>query len=499
MTNKKSIPFIFKFKTENNFYIYDINTNDIISVEKIIWDIVDYIMILGKNEIIEKFKNVYSKNKINHAIKEINNFKEKYSIFKVNSIKSIKFPLSIKEIEFYLNNNISHIILNVTDYCNLNCNYCKFSGHYYFEHIHSYKFMTEEIAKKSVDFLIDHSKNLKQEKLSIGFYGGEPLLNFRVIQYVVDYAKNKIKNPINFSISTNGVLINKKIAQFLIKNNFILNISIDGPKKINDRYRRDKKGNGSFDQISKNLKLVKLMHFKYFSKRVGSIVTLSPPFKLKEVYDFFNYFPDIPPGVVRISLVDTEDTGFYNQFNKNNIWKNYDIQRKEIEKLFFRKIISKKFEDISNFEWGYLGKSLIDIHTRDIFLLNENIDPNGICIPGFERPLIGTNGSIYICEKMGYNFPIGNIDTGYNIQLILKLMNDYIKISHKCKNCWAVRLCKACFITAKKGKILDRVRKNENCIKILSYHENSLNFYCKIMENNPQLLDRIVIPVFTNR
>lgn len=76
--------------------------------------------------------------------------------------------------------------MQVTQNCNLRCQYCVYSGSY-INRVHNNKRMSVEVAKQAIDFLVKHSENSKE--ISIGFYGGEPLLEVPLIREVVDYAE----------------------------------------------------------------------------------------------------------------------------------------------------------------------------------------------------------------------------------------------------------------------------------------------------------------------
>lgn len=89
-------------------------------------------------------------------------------------------------LESLYENSLNTIILQVTQNCNLRCQYCVYSGSY-INRVHNNKRMSVEVAKQAIDFLAKHSMNSKE--ISIGFYGGEPLLEFSLIQEIVDYAE----------------------------------------------------------------------------------------------------------------------------------------------------------------------------------------------------------------------------------------------------------------------------------------------------------------------
>src|SRR5208337_3377046 len=108
--------------------------------------------------------------------------------------------------------------------------------------------MSEETACRAVDWLIANSKNT--EKVSICFFGGEPLLNFPVMKKTVAYSKEKAAEKgkqVTFSITTNGSLLNDEIISFLKNEKINPLISFDGPPEYQNRQRRFKDGGGSYD------------------------------------------------------------------------------------------------------------------------------------------------------------------------------------------------------------------------------------------------------------
>ena len=88
--------------------------------------------------------------------------------------------------------------------------------------------------------------------------GGEPtLLGIDFFKRVIELQKPFVgKKTITNSLQTNGTLLTDEWCRFLKKNNFMVGISLDGPKEIHDRYRRDQKGNGTFDQVMRGLRLL---------------------------------------------------------------------------------------------------------------------------------------------------------------------------------------------------------------------------------------------------
>ena len=90
--------------------------------------------------------------------------------------------------------------------------------------------MTWDMAKRAVDFLWEHS--IDSRMVSISFYGGEPLLQFPLVQRVIQYSKARfVGKKLTFNMTTNGTLLTDDIIRYLAEHEVSLMISIDGPRK----------------------------------------------------------------------------------------------------------------------------------------------------------------------------------------------------------------------------------------------------------------------------
>ena len=110
--------------------------------------------------------------------------------------------------------------------------------------------MSFEVGKRALDFLIENSGT--RRNLEVDFFGGEPLMNFEVVKQLVKYAriieKEKSKN-FRFTLTTNGVLVDKSVIDFANREMSNVVLSLDGRKEVHDRYRVDYSGNGSWEKI----------------------------------------------------------------------------------------------------------------------------------------------------------------------------------------------------------------------------------------------------------
>lgn len=122
-------------------------------------------------------------------------------------------------------------------------------------------------------------KRSRDAKLvSIGFYGGEPLLEFELIKQIVEYAERVfVGKYLKFTMTTNCSLINDEITDFLYLHSFNILISLDGPKNLHDSKRIFAvNGCGTFDVIMEKLKLIKCKYPDYYKKNITFNTVVDP-------------------------------------------------------------------------------------------------------------------------------------------------------------------------------------------------------------------------------
>ena len=142
---------------------------------------------------------------------------------------------------------VKALCLHIAHDCNLACKYCfAEEGEYHGRRA----LMSYEVGKKALDFLIANSGN--RHNLEVDFFGGEPLMNWQVVKDLVAYGREqeKIHNKhFRFTLTTNGVLLNDEVQDFVNKEMDNVVLSLDGRKEINDQMRPFRNGTGSYDLI----------------------------------------------------------------------------------------------------------------------------------------------------------------------------------------------------------------------------------------------------------
>ncbi|MCI5117843.1 MAG: radical SAM protein, partial [Candidatus Electrothrix sp. LOE1_4_5] len=110
--------------------------------------------------------------------------------------------------------------------------------------------MSLENGRAVADFLLDNSPD--EGDCGICFIGGEPLLNWRLIEDLVEYGNElfgKSKKKLRFSITTNGLALTEERIRYILKNRISVTFGFDGLKTVQDRLRPLVSQQGSYDKI----------------------------------------------------------------------------------------------------------------------------------------------------------------------------------------------------------------------------------------------------------
>ena len=165
---------------------------------------------------------------------------------------------------------LTNLVLNVTTGCNLGCTYC------YKEDLTSPAKATKMAlsdARRAVDLLLAESGDAP--RVSLVFFGGEPLTNLGLIREVTDYAEERgarVGKPVDFSMTTNATLLDDEVVEWLDLHRFGLTVSMDGTRDLHDRNRRTIGGKGTYDLVAAN---VRRLLERYRSRPIGARVTLT--------------------------------------------------------------------------------------------------------------------------------------------------------------------------------------------------------------------------------
>lgn len=406
-------------------YVYDRHTNSVFSVSDREYHefckIESGEMRASESEVFQRYQNM--------------------GVLQENIIEEIEHP-GILYLEHHAKNRLYQLILQVTQQCNLRCGYCAYSGIYIHNREHSNKRMSYETAKKAIDFFIERTSEM--EKIHISFYGGEPLLEFELIQKCVEYANNMVEGKeVTFGITTNGTLLTDEVVDFLYKNNFQLMISLDGSKEEHDINRKFMSGEGSFDVIMNHVKHIKEMYPDYGNMVMFNTV-VNPKSNLSCVMEFF-----------QTDDVLSDNHIIFNSVNEDGLKVDLDYEESYdlIRRFEYLKVLLVLIGKISEESVSKLMRDAITQNKEFYEILNKHypilkkFHHNGPCMPGIRRLFITVDGKFFPCEKVSETsdfYCIGSLETGFSYEKMKRLLNIGEYTSEECKECWILQNCSIC-------------------------------------------------------
>lgn len=381
--------------------------------------------------------------------------------------------LEIKE--RYLKNFYDKNRLNLTilpaEYCNLTCPYC-------FIYNYAGCFLNEKLEKDIINFVKKRilTRDIKKPFYArINWYGGEPLLGkdkilnmMKEIKSFIDLQNTQNSDKHIFlesSIITNGVLLSPDLFINLLRCGVnIFQITFDGGKKYHDKTRCDKKGNGSFDTILHNLKLIKKLPLNdkfIFSIRINFMKN-----SLNSIYPLIDLLADIIGSDKRFMIYCRP---VYNFETSRDSIETVESEIFSIEEgLKVQKELSEYISEKTNSSTKH---SLLDSllpYTRQSWCFEDN-DYSFI---------VGANGNIYKCDTLigDQKFSIGTLKNGD----IAINNNDSFWIKNifeleEFKNCLSCKLLPICFGGCKRNK----ADGNSGCFFDVTFIRNNIREYIK--------------------
>ena len=420
---------IHQYKNNGYDIVLDVNSGSVHVVDDMCYDMIEQLDKLN----IEENPSVLEENDTLKNVQEA--LKEKYPVEELaEAYEDIKElvkagQLFTKDIyEQYIGavkqrkTVVKALCLHIAHDCNLACKYCfAEEGEYHGRRA----LMSFEVGKKALDFLIANSGN--RRNLEVDFFGGEPLMNWQVVKDLVAYGREQEKlhdKKFRFTVTTNGVLLNDEIQEFVNKEMDNVVLSLDGRKEVNDHMRPFRNGKGSYDLIvPKFQKLAESRNQQKYYVR-GTFTRENLDFS-KDVL----HFADLGFEQISIEPVVGEETDFYSIQEEHlpKIFEEYDILAKELIKR------EKEGRGVNFFHF------MIDLDGGPC--ISKRLSG---CGSGTEYLAVTPWGDLYPCHQFvgDEDFLMGNVDEGITRpEIAEEFRGCSVYSKEKCKNCFAKFYC----------------------------------------------------------
>lgn len=328
-------------------------------------------------------------------------------------------------------NKIKTFFLRIAARCNLNCDYC-----YVFKHRDmSWKdmpsVMTVETVKLFASRLSEYVNENEIDEVNVIFHGGEPLIvGEKKIFEFIDIINGTCKGiKVNFSLQTNGTLLNEELLLRFEQNNVGVSLSIDGDKKAHNRHRRFASGKDSFEEVFNAAKMLK-NHPAIFEGVIGVIDPNNNP---RDILEFYNN-----SGLFNMDLLLPDSTYVDKPIGREQNPNLYIDWLRECFSLWF-----EEYQDLSFRTFEGILSSLMGVKTEsDTFGLG--------CLDYLTIETDGTYHTTDILKitfenasSMNLNLKDASIQTALSNDAIKEYNNllSYDRLASKCKACKWIDVC----------------------------------------------------------
>ena len=348
--------------------------------------------------------------------------------------------------------------------CNLACDYC-----YYLEKANLYKGVESHVMSERLleRFVKEYIQSQTMSEVMFTWHGGEPLLRplsfyQKAIALQQKYAQGRV---INNSLQTNGTLLTEEWCRFFKDNNWLIGVSIDGPQRLHDAYRKNRRGQPSFAEVMRGIELLNQYGVDWNAMAVVNRFNADYPL---EFYHFFRSincrFIQFTPVVERI-FEHQDGRHFASPMQEEGELADYSVTPEQ-----WGHFLCTIFDEWAKHD---IGEYFIQI--IESTFANWMGVPSGVCSLAKtcgHAGVIELNGDVYCCDHYVFpEFKLGNI---YQNSLSEMMYGDKQRKFGLMKYDSLPKQCKTCeFLFACHGEC------PKNRFATTADGEKGLNYLCK--------------------
>lgn len=356
-----------------------------------------------------------------------------------------KRSIGITKLQFIVNN-----------YCNMNCTYCYANGGTYNSNPMK---MTYETMVNAMDLFFEKFKHIEY----LSFFGGEPLLNIESIDKICNYVEKHYQDRYEgFMMMSNLFSLSEEAIAVIKKHKIRITVSLDGKEEINDYYRKDSLGKGSYNNVSNNI--IRLRNQCNQPEAIEA--TLSG---IHNTYDLDG-----------LQLAYFFDSNF-------GIKCSSSIPVKKYKGMNVSEYIDKK-TDIEDYINVFIESGEITEPVRELLSVIRGYSfDKSFCDAGIGQYTVMPNGDIYPCQVFSVDsnrkFVMSNVNC-FSIDMFEKVQNDLLKHNKEraaCNDCEKKKRCHFCIANqlVEKGKF----EVPEDCREEKEEYNRYIEYYGKLYAN----------------
>jgi len=305
--------------------------------------------------------------------------------------------------------------------CNLDCSYCFFLSKEMLYPGSRFR-MAEELLEQYLRQLIE--AHARSPVVTVAWQGGEPtLMGVEFFRRSVELAEGLLRpgQQVEYTIQTNATLLDEEWASFFKEHDFLVGVSIDGPRELHDAYRVNKGGKGSFDQVIAGLEQLKRADVQW---NALTTIHAANAGHGAEVYRFLRdecgaRFVQFIPIIERVAEADGEGTVPWSS------WRDRPLYVQRGERVTGRSVTAEQYGRflIDVFEdWVRRDVGKVYVQMFDVALANWVGEPPSLCIHSVTCGLalaLEHTGDLYSCDHfVEPAYKLGNIKETPMLELV---------------------------------------------------------------------------------
>lgn len=322
------------------------------------------------------------------------------------------------------------LIKPVSGSCNMRCRYCFYAD----ETQHREQPLRGYMSQETMKALIDKALSRAEGVCTFAFQGGEPTLAgssfFQSFSDHVSTHPASKKLQVQYTLQTNGYALDEDMVNWLAKHDVLVGVSLDGPKELNDRYRVDTSGKGTFQRVTSTIRLLEKYGVNY------NILTVVHGGNVRHAQRLYRFFRDngyryqqyiecldpigCEPGQQAHSLTPERYAAFLKQL--------FDMWYRDVSSG--QRVHNRYFENL-----------LLILRRRP----PESCNMQGVCS---QQWVVEADGSVYPCDFYALDeWCLGNIGTDSFVEMEtteqrLGFVASSLDIPGECRQCQWYPLCR---------------------------------------------------------
>ncbi len=405
---------IHTFIAVNQPMMLDVGSGAVHALDELAYEAVKLWGTAAKEEIVHKLSARFDSNEVAEVLEELS---------QLEAMGQLNAPDDYDDVEVHAPGVVKAMCLHAAHDCNLRCKYC-FAGTGEYNG-RNRCMLSAETGKAALDWLVRMSG--KRINLEVDFFGGEPLMNFKVVKEIVAYGRELEKQHnkhFKFTTTTNGLLLSDEIIDFLNKEMDNVVLSIDGRPEVHDNMRPTPNGSGSYAHIVPNaLKLANSRGQQRYYIR-GTFTAHNLDFS-KDVLHLAD------AGFEQLSIepvVAAPESG-------------YALSQEHLPRIFgeYESLAKEYMQRRKDGRWFNFFHFMVDLKGGPC--LRKRLTG---CGAGNEYVAVTPEGDIYPCHQFvgREGFKMGSVlDGSFDTAIQQKFAANNVLSKEACRSCWARFFC----------------------------------------------------------